>query len=66
MLNLQNDTKTKDFLKAKTSLEEKSKESNLNKAKIQEIIDKAEPLTVIPLMLLTPFSYLYLYIHIHR
>ena len=34
-------------MQAKKSLEEKTKESDANKAKIQEVIDKAEPLTVI-------------------
>ncbi|CAB4028952.1 Hypothetical predicted protein, partial [Paramuricea clavata] len=45
-VSLQNDGKSKEYLQAKTSLEEKSKESDLHKTKIQEVIGKAEPLTL--------------------
>ena len=41
-----NDDKTKEYLQAKTSLDEKSKESDAHKAKIQEVIGNAEPLTL--------------------
>lgn len=43
---LQSDAKSKEYLKVKKTLEEKTKESNEHKLKIQEVIGKAEPLTV--------------------
>ena len=43
---LQSDAKSKEYLKVKNTLEEKTKESNEHKLKIQEVIGKAEPLMV--------------------
>ncbi|XP_028414977.1 structural maintenance of chromosomes protein 6-like [Dendronephthya gigantea] len=42
----ENDNKTKEFLQARKSYEEKSNESDAHKAKIQDVIGKAEPLTL--------------------
>ncbi|XP_046848738.1 structural maintenance of chromosomes protein 6-like [Xenia sp. Carnegie-2017] len=45
-LTSQSDAKSKEYLKVKKTLEEKTNESNEHKLKIQEVIGKAEPLTL--------------------